>query len=108
MQVTPEEYPEYLEDAYKAVPEKENDPRPSGVFGFKDQPVEVMEAFLRDQTVVTPAVLDELATKRAKAVQQKLLEIAPDLAPRVFLIGTGGKPAKRPGVSASRVELGVR
>lgn len=108
VQVPQEEYATYLEDAYKDVPKMENDPRPSGLFGFDDQPVAVMEAFLRAQTVVTPAMLDELATERAKAVQTKLLELDPSLAPRVFLVGTGSKPANRPGVARHRVELGVR
>ncbi|MFV0348135.1 MAG: DUF748 domain-containing protein, partial [Halodesulfovibrio sp.] len=106
--ITPEEYAEYLTDAYKEVPEMENDPRPAGVFGFKEVPVADMEAFLRSLTTVTPQSLTELAAARAKAVQAAVLQIDPALAPRVFLTGAGKKPTQKTGVPLHRVELGVR
>ncbi|WBF68946.1 DUF748 domain-containing protein [Desulfovibrio subterraneus] len=108
VQVTPEEYAEYLTDAYKDVPEMENDPRPAGVFGFKEVPVADMEAFLRSLTTVTPQTLTELAAARAKAVQAAVLQLDPALAPRVFLTGAGKKPTKKTGVPLHRAELGVR
>jgi uncharacterized protein involved in outer membrane biogenesis len=108
VEVTPEEYAEYLTDAYKDVPEMENDPRPAGVFGFKEVPVADMEAFLRSLTTVTPQTLTELAAARAKAVQAAVLQLDPALAPRVFLTGAGKKPTKKTGVPLHRAELGVR
>lgn len=108
VQIAPEEYVKYLTEAYKAAPEQENDPRPSGIFGFKEQSVGDMEAFLRSLTTVTPESLNELATERAKAVQTAILKLDPALAPRVFLVGSGKKPADKTGVAKTRVELGVK
>ncbi len=106
--IEPEEYERYLTKAYEAVPEGENDPRPSGLFGFKEQPQEAMETFLRSRETVTPQALDELALDRARAVREAILTIAPQLESRVFLTGVGKKPSDKPGIPLSRVELGVR
>lgn len=108
VQVAPEEYVEYLTQAYKDAPEAENDPRPKGVFGFKDATVEEMEAFLRSRTTVGPADLEELASARARAVQEAILRLNPELAPRVSLAGGGRKAPEKAGVPAHRAELTVR
>ncbi len=106
-----DEYEDLLEDVYKDAPFD----KPRNVVGFtKSQPVDVMEAALKEHHEVTPEDLRELATARAKAVRDKLLELEPALGERVFLSGArvapaaaaeGGDAAKGGG---SRVNLGLQ
>lgn len=106
-----DEYEDLLEDVYKDAPFD----KPRNVVGFtKSQPVDVMETALKEHHEVTPEDLRELATARAKAVRDKLLELEPALGERVFLSGArvapaaaaeGGDAAKGGG---SRVNLGLQ
>jgi uncharacterized protein involved in outer membrane biogenesis len=106
-----DEYEDLLEDVYKDAPFE----KPRNVVGLtKSQPVDVMEAALKEHYEVTPEALKELATARAKAVRDKLLELDPALGERVFLAGAkvaaaagaeGGDGAKGGG---SRVNLGLQ
>jgi len=109
-----DEYEDLLEDVYKDAPFE----KPRNVVGLtKSQPVDVMEAALKEHYEVTPEALKELAAARAKAVRDKLLEIDPALGERVFLAGAkvaaaagaeggdGGNGAKGGG---SRVNLGLQ
>lgn len=106
-----DEYEDLLEDVYKDAPFE----KPRNVVGLtKSQPVDVMEAALKEHYEVTPEALKELATARAKAVRDKLLELDPALGERVFLAGAkvaaaagaeGGDAAKNGG---SRVNLGLQ
>ncbi len=96
--IMPEEYATYLEEAWKEAPIAKE----KNFLGFvKDQPVEVMEAMLREHFLVTDTDLMALAQARAEAVAG-------------WLTATGGVPAERVGVkpalpSGGRVvELGVR
>ncbi len=85
-----DEYEDLLEDVYKDAPFD----KPRNVVGFtKSQPVDVMEAALKEHHEVTPEDLRELATARAKAVRDKLLELEPALGERVFLSGARVAPA---------------
>lgn len=109
-----DEYEDLLDEVYKDAPFE----KPRNVVGFtKSQPVDVMEAALKEHHEVTPEALKELATTRAKAVRDKLLELDPALGERVFLAGAkvapaaggdgggGGAGAKGGG---SRVNLGLQ
>lgn len=106
-----DEYEDLLDEVYKDAPFE----KPRNVVGFtKSQPADVMEAALKEHYEVTPEALKELATARAKAVRDKLLEIDPALGERVFLAGAkvvpaagaeGGDAAKNGG---SRVNLGLQ
>ncbi|BFR47698.1 DUF748 domain-containing protein [Nitratidesulfovibrio sp. HK-II] len=106
-----DEYEDLLEEVYRDAPFE----KPRNVVGFtKSQPADVMEAALKEHYEVTPEALKELATARAKAVRDKLLEIDPALGERVFLAGAkvapaagaeGGDGAKGGG---SRVNLGLQ
>ncbi|WP_341806055.1 DUF748 domain-containing protein [Nitratidesulfovibrio liaohensis] len=106
-----DEYEDLLDEVYKDAPFE----KPRNVVGFtKSQPADVMEAALKEHHEVTPEALKELATARAKAVRDKLLEIDPALGERVFLAGAkvapaagaeGGDGAKGGG---SRVNLGLQ
>ena len=106
-----DEYEDLLDEVYKDAPFE----KPRNVVGFtKSQPVDVMEAALKEHYEVTPESLKELAVARAKAVRDKLLELEPALGERVFLSGAkvapvagadGGDGAKGGG---SRVNLGLQ
>lgn len=109
-----DEYEDLLDEVYKDAPFD----KPRNVVGFtRSQPVDVMEAALKEHHAVTPEALKELATARAKAVRDRLLEIDPALGERVFLAGAkvapaaeaegadGGAGAKGGG---SRVNLGLQ
>ena len=108
------EYEDLLDEVYKDAPFE----KPRNVVGFtKSQPVDVMEAALKEHYEVTPEALKELAAARAKAVRDKLLELEPALGERVFMAGSkvapaagaeggnGGAGAKGGG---SRVNLGLQ
>ncbi|MEG6505497.1 DUF748 domain-containing protein [Nitratidesulfovibrio sp. 1201_IL3209] len=105
-----DEYEDLLEDVYKDAPFD----KPRNVVGFtKSQPVDVMEAALKEHYEVTPEALKELATARAKAVRDKLLELEPALGERVFLSGAKVAPAAGAEGDAakgggSRVNLGLQ
>jgi uncharacterized protein involved in outer membrane biogenesis/outer membrane protein OmpA-like peptidoglycan-associated protein len=105
-----DEYEDLLEDVYKDAPFD----KPRNVVGFtKSQPVDVMEAALKEHHEVTPEDLRELATARAKAVRDKLLELEPALGERVFLSGAKVAPAAGAEGDAakgggSRVNLGLQ
>jgi len=109
-----DESEDLLDEVYKDAPFE----KPRNVVGFtKSQPVDVMEAALKEHYEVTPEALKELAVARARAVRDKLLELEPALGERVFLAGAkvapaaggdggaGGADAKGGG---SRVNLGLQ
>jgi outer membrane protein OmpA-like peptidoglycan-associated protein len=94
--LTPEEYAEYLEDAYKEAPFE----KPENVFGaVQTQPVEVMEQALREHLAPAPQDLQKLAADRARNVRQRLVERGKVASSRLFLStgspGAGGKGEKR-------------
>ncbi|WP_319763518.1 DUF748 domain-containing protein [Maridesulfovibrio sp.] len=99
--VTKEEYPEYLEDAYKEASFE----RPTNFLGIVvAQPVPVMEKALRDHIKISDTQLANLARSRAEKVRTALVEqygIEPD---RVFLKGMSATGKG----TGPRVELGLQ
>ncbi|BDQ34957.1 DUF748 domain-containing protein [Pseudodesulfovibrio portus] len=105
MVVKPEEYEEYLFEAYADEPDEEG-VRPTTLFMVDEQPVEVMEKFIRDRIVITDTLLHELAMRRANAVKSYIVERNPALAERVFLLDREDRKG-RTGVPAHRADLGI-
>jgi len=88
--VTPEEYPLFLERAYK----KEKFPKPRNFLGFaKDLPVPEMEKLMLTNLKVTDEDLKTLATERARAVMNYLLQSGKIEPERIFIVEAGA-PAK--------------
>jgi uncharacterized protein involved in outer membrane biogenesis len=106
--VSPEEYPEMLERAYKA----EKFPKPRNVIGLvKSIPVEEMEKLMLANTRIGDDDLLELGERRARAVRDWL--VAHEVpAERVFLLpskagDTGATDADEP-VKNSRVDFSLK
>lgn len=99
--ITEEEYPEYLETAYKDATFE----RPTNFLGIVvAQPLPDMEKALRDHIKISDTQLADLARRRAEKVRSKLVEesgIAPD---RVFLKGMSATGKG----TGPRVELGLQ
>ncbi|ACS81721.1 DUF748 domain-containing protein [Maridesulfovibrio salexigens] len=99
--ITEEEYPEYLEAAYKDATFE----RPTNFLGIVvAQPVPDMEKALRDHIKVTDTQLADLARRRSELVRTFLVEqsgIAPE---RVFLKGMSATGKG----TGPRVELGLQ
>lgn len=105
MVVAPEEYQEFLFEAYADEPDEEG-VRPTTLFMVDEQPVEVMEKFIRDRIVVTDELLHELVMKRAGTIKNYIIEHNPALAERVFLLDRQDKQGKV-GVPPHRADLGI-
>lgn len=103
--VPPEEWPKYLERAYR----KEKFPKPRTALGFvKEIPPEEMEKLMLANTAVTPDDLRQLALDRASAVKERLLgagNVAPD---RVFLVEPGAPGSPKPGESLTRAAFALK
>jgi len=107
VRVAPEEYQEYLFDAYKA----EDDPeglRPTSLFVVDPQPVDVMEKFIMDRIQVTDADLEELSVARARSVKDYIIAKAPALTERVFLLDRRKDRKGKVGVPLHRADLGIK
>ena len=104
--VAPEEYEDMLFEAYAEEPDEEG-VKPTTLFVTDRQPVDVMEKFIRDRIIVTDEMLHELAMERAGAVKQYLIEKAPELTDRVFLLDRKTKPEGKTGVPRHRADLGI-
>jgi hypothetical protein len=100
LEITDEEYPELLWEAYKEEPvEKEK-----GAFGMhKDVPREVQEAKLRELINITDADLVRLAATRAEFVKNHLVQELGVDAGRIFLGKTG--PQALSGAHEATVEI---
>lgn len=107
MTIGSEEYAELLYEAYKDEPDPE-DVRPTTLFVVDEQPVEVMEAFIRDRIQVTDEDLKELERKRARAVKEYILSNDPSLTERVYLLDRTGSKMDKPGTPLHRADLGVK
>jgi hypothetical protein len=103
--VPAEEWPEYLERAYR----KERFPKPRTALGLvKKIPAEEMEKLILANLVVTPDDLRQLALDRASAVKEHLLgpgQVAPD---RVFLVDPAPAGEPKPGESLTRAAFVLR
>lgn len=101
VEISQEEYPEYLEIAYKDAPFE----KPKNFLGFVETlPVPDMEKALRDNIKVTDTDLAELARKRAEAIRKMLTEKSGIAAERVFLKGMSATGKS----TGPRVELGLK
>lgn len=105
MQVTADEYPKYLKMVYR----KEKFPKPRTMLGLvKDLPEEEMKKLILTNTVIGPRDLQELATDRAMAVRDFLIQRGGLDAGRIFQ--KSGDVQKKPGKqgeTGSRVEFGM-
>ena len=82
-------YEKYLKKAYENVPELKNDPRPTKLFGYEEQPREKMEEFLKNQVDTSHEVLRSLAQNRANAVREAITKETPELLERVSALQAG-------------------
>lgn len=99
--VTEEEYPEYLEAAYKESPFD----KPTNFLGFVEAlPVPDMEKALRDNIKVTDTQLAELARMRAEFIRNLLTDKSGVEPERIFLKGMSATGKG----SGPRVELGLQ
>ncbi|MCB2180805.1 MAG: DUF748 domain-containing protein [Desulfobulbaceae bacterium] len=81
--IAEDEYEQYLTQAYKEADFE----RPRNFFGFlKKQPPDFMEKLLYDHIVITNDDLSKLASSRAKAVKDALVDEGPVEAERIFLV----------------------
>ncbi|NDV22124.1 DUF748 domain-containing protein [Desulfovibrio sp. JC022] len=99
--VSEEEYPEYLEEAYKDATFE----RPTNFLGIVvAQPVPDMEKALRDHIKISDTQLADLARRRAEKVRTKLVEESGIEPGRVFLKGMSATGKG----TGPRVELGLQ
>lgn len=99
--VSEEEYPDYLEAAYKDAPFE----KPKNVLGFvKSIPVPDMEKALRENIKITDTQLAQLARSRAEIVRRLLTEKSGISPERVFLKGISATGKS----TGPRVELGLQ
>lgn len=100
-----EEYASLLFDFYAAQPF----PKPKILGITRKQPVEEMIRLITEAVPTTDVALEDLARKRAEAVRQEILTIAPALADRVSV---APEPKVRESAEGqalmSRVEFGVK
>jgi hypothetical protein len=104
--VSEEEYPTYLEKAYK----KEKFKKPSNFLGIaRDIPAPEMEALMLANLSATNDDLRQLALTRANAVKDYLTGPARVEAPRVFVLEPGAKAAEPTATaSGSRVDFALK
>ena len=106
VKIAPEEREKYLKEAYKAATFE----KPTNALGMlASQPPGTMETMLRGHIEVTDDDLGDLAKRRAQKTQAYIVESGKIEATRLFLVKRAPlAPEDMEGVSASRVELGVR
>lgn len=104
--VTPEEYPEFLFEAY-ADEEDEEGVRPTTLFMVDKQPVDVMEKFIRERIVITDQHLNDLALRRAGEIKDHIIARNPALTERIFLLDRREDRKGKVGVPAHRADLGI-
>lgn len=106
VQVTPEEYPDYLRRAYRAADFKKE----RNLIGMvKDVPVEEMERLLRDNVALDDGSLRALADARAQAARNWLVDEGGIAGERVFVVAPkldGSGLAK--GGNATGVDLSLK
>ncbi len=106
VEVSAEEYPTYLEKAYK----KEKFKKPSNFLGIaKDIPSAEMESLMLANLAVTDDDLRQLALARANAVKDYLTGSAKVEATRVFVLEPAVKPAQSTATArGSRVDFALK
>ncbi|WP_320171720.1 DUF748 domain-containing protein [Maridesulfovibrio sp.] len=99
--ISDDEYPDYLEDAYKEAPFE----KPKNFLGFVETlPVPDMEKALRDHIKITDTGLADLARQRAEKIRNILTEKSGIPPERVFLKGLSATGKS----TGPRVELGLQ
>ena len=104
--VTPEEYPVYLKQAYKA----EKFPKPRNIVGMaKDLPVPEMEKLILTNLKVTDDDLKALSEERAKAVRNYLLQSQQVEETRIFIVESKALDVKdKEGAKKSRTDFKLK
>ncbi len=104
--VTPEDYPRYLKLAYK----EEKFPKPRNFLGIaKDLPVAEMEKLMLTNQKVTEEDLKTLASERARAVRDYLLQSQQLDPSRIFIVeGANLAGEEQEGVKDSRVDFTLK
>jgi len=105
--VAPEEYEEFLFDAYKEEPDPDG-VKPTTLFMTDRQPVEYMEKFILDRITVTEEDLNELAMRRATAVKEYVITQDDALTERVYLLDRRKNKQGKTGVPQHRADLGIK
>jgi len=107
MVIAPEEYEKYLFEAYKEEPDEEGI-KPTTLFMTDRQPDEFMEKFLIDRIKITHNELNDLSRRRATSVKNHVIEKAPELTERVFLLDRREDKKGKTGVPKHRADLGIK
>ena len=107
MVVTPEEYGEFLFEAYADEPDPEG-VKPTTLFMTDRQPIEFMEKFIITKIKVTDDDLNALARRRALSVKKHILKKEPGLTERVFLLDRRKDKDGKTGVPKHRADLGIK
>jgi hypothetical protein len=103
LKIEPDEYSKYLALAYK----KETFPKPRNIIGLaKDLPDAEMEKLMLTHLEVSEADLEALTERRAKTVEDYLLQTGQVDSERVFLVKAKTlSPEKKEGLKDSRVDF---
>jgi Domain of Unknown Function (DUF748) len=108
VQISSEEYPRFLWAAYK----QEDFPKERNVIGLvKELPVPQMEKLMLEHVKISDADLSELASHRAQAVRDYLLDNSKVGADRLFLVASKPPSAEEKGkvkAKESRVDFSLR
>ena len=107
MVITPEEYGEFLFEAYADEPDPEG-VKPTTLFMTDRQPIEFMEKFIITKIKVTDDDLNALARRRALSVKKHILKKEPGLTERVFLLDRRKDKDGKTGVPKHRADLGIK
>jgi hypothetical protein len=102
--LSPEEYPKYLLEAYKAASFE----RPRTRLGaLAEQPSAEMERMLREHVVVGDGDLEALAHRRAVAIEQWLATQGKVAGERMFVVSTRAEDSPK-GAPPSRADLALK
>jgi uncharacterized protein involved in outer membrane biogenesis len=108
VQVEKAEYERYLKAAY----DDESFPKPRNVIGLaKDLPVSEMESLMLKNTQVSDDDIRELANRRARAVQDRLLATGQVTADRLSIVAAkpvSSEEKEKPKAKLSRVDFSLR
>ncbi|HMK60149.1 MAG TPA: DUF748 domain-containing protein [Dissulfurispiraceae bacterium] len=106
IKVTDQEYPEYLKRAYK----QEKFPKPRNFIGIaKDIPAPEMEKLILTNTTVSEEDLKTLATSRAQAVRNYLVQSSKVDPERIFIAETKATNSeKKEGLKSSRTDFKLK
>jgi hypothetical protein len=103
IEITPAEYPEYLQRAYREA----KFPKPRNLVGMqKELPVEEMEKLMMTNLPASDDDVRQLATRRGERVQTWLIEQGKVPGDRIFLLPAKVAPGDK--VSGSRADFSLR